>query len=63
VVRHSVVVEVKLNDFQLPRPVFDIDTSFLQMIQSISGSIPVVLYSRVGKPKECCWSVAQARHL
>ena len=62
VVRHSVVVEVTLNDSLLPQPVSDIETFFSRMTQSVSGSILVVLCSHVGRPKECCWSVAQPQH-
>ena len=62
-VTHFVVFEVKLNDSQLLQLVFDMKTFFLQTIQSISDSTPGGLYSRVGKPKECCWSVVQPQHL
>ena len=62
VVRHSVVVEVTLNDSLLPQPVSDIETFFSRMTQSVCGSILVVLCSHVGRPKECCWSVAQPQH-
>ena len=53
VVKHFAVVEVKLNDFQLLLPVFDIDAFVLQMTPSTFESIPVVLCFHVEKPKEC----------